>query len=120
MTLKKFVQGRIILIAGSMNELKLIFFMYINHDDEVFVQELTSYFLNELPTYIPKYFSLEVVSILSVSNNLLIFTYDRDRYEYEIFFQKSSNFIIFLHMSMTDMTYTFKKVKIFIYFLHTL
>ena len=53
MTLKKFVQGRIILIAGSMNELKLIFFMYINHDDEVFVQELTSYFLNELPTYIP-------------------------------------------------------------------
>ena len=51
------------------------------------------------------------VSILSVSNNLLIFTYDRDRNEYEIFFQKSSNFIIFLHMSMTDMTYTFKKVK---------
>ena len=50
MTLKKFVQGRIILIAGSMNELKLIFFMYINHDDEVFVQKLTSYFLNELPT----------------------------------------------------------------------
>ena len=40
--------------------------------------------------------------------------------EYEIFFQKSSNFIIFLHMSMTDMTYTLKKVKNFIYYLHTL
>ena len=75
MTLKKFVQERIILIAGSMNELKLIFFMYINHDDEVFVQEHI-FLMNYLPTslLVSRKGYEQKVSILSVSNNLLIFT----------------------------------------------